>query len=434
MKIAAAFVAFFMLAHAPAAAQDEAGAASDPGLAAATALGERVNSLSRDISTSETINRRRVEAVEAQVSALDSHVNRALVIMGFSSFLLLMLAVAYWRTRDRLSRERISRAVREAETLFGDIRREMSRPEAEFLRTGQILQRMMRECFDRGMTPDEAAQAGVWARNPHLPVLLHFMARTLVCEHEKRWQEAVVALESLRILDPGDPFVLLHFSHVHMQIAAESANARERKQHQQTSSRYYADFALTMRAADQHRAEPSPLHAAPHQFSSPARTIPDSTVVRASASAAATDVSGGLSADAQNGGGADFASAGNGKDASSAVRAGNGSGNGAAASARTSNGNGKDASNSVHAGNGDGNGADVSVRASNGNGKEAAASSHAGNGNGAGAESSVHADNGGNGHDAKAAENPAQKESDIGKKAAAKSSTDGNGAKTRRAS
>ena len=244
-----------------------------------TTVHDSVEELRQEFQQQELLSLRRMEGVETRMEMLDRNINRVFLIFGLSALLILMLVLGHQRSRNRLSEERVTRALRDAETLSDDIRRELTRPEMEFLRIGYFLRRLMRQFIEHGPSISSITQIRSIAADPHVPVSLHCMAQVLMAEYEKRWGGAIAFLEQLRVLDPEDPFVLLHLSHMHTRIAKESGDARDKKRHLQTANQYYSQFAVSARLQDiplqdrPHPGAPPAISASPPEHSDPGQGI-----------------------------------------------------------------------------------------------------------------------------------------------------------------
>ena len=211
---------------------------------------KEIEELEQRFVRQEILALQRVEDVETRIEILDRHFNRVFLILGLSAALALMLFAAHQRSRNRLNTERLNRAVREADMLRDDIRRELHRPETEFLRIGHFLRRMMRESLDAKPAERHFSEIRAIIRDPNVPVSLHYMAQILLFEHDSRWRDAEHVLEQLRQMDPEDPFVLLHLFHVHTRISEGSGDSYDRKRHRQTANQYYAQFAVIAQTKD----------------------------------------------------------------------------------------------------------------------------------------------------------------------------------------
>ena len=211
---------------------------------------KEIEELEQRFVRQEILALQRVEDVETRIEILDRHFNRVFLILGLSAALALMLFAAHQRSRNRLNTERLNRAVREADMLRDDIRRELHRPETEFLRIGHFLRRMMRESLDAKPAERHFSEIRAIIRDPNVPVSLHYMAQILLFEHDSRWRDAEHVLEQLRQMDPEDPFVLLHLFHVHTRISESSGDSYDRKRHRQTANQYYAQFAVIAQTKD----------------------------------------------------------------------------------------------------------------------------------------------------------------------------------------
>ncbi|MGI9298155.1 MAG: hypothetical protein ACR2QC_09695 [Gammaproteobacteria bacterium] len=223
---------------------------------AASPLREKIEQLEEQFHQQELLALRRVEGVEVRMETLDRNINRVFLIFGLSAALILAFVIGHQRARNRLDSERVNRAVRETETLNADIRRELNRPEMEFLRVGHFLRRLMRQFAENGVSAGDIVQIRVIGNDPNMPVSLHYTAQVLAAEYEERWHDAEESLEQLRQLDAEDPFVLLHLSHVHTRIAEQKGDVRDRKRHLQTASRYYAQFAVAAQMETETPARP----------------------------------------------------------------------------------------------------------------------------------------------------------------------------------
>ncbi|MBE8158738.1 MAG: hypothetical protein HAW59_05050, partial [Betaproteobacteria bacterium] len=210
-------------------------------------LADEINEMRREFHNQELLGLRRVESVESRINLLGHNLNRILLIAGLSAVLILALVISRQRAQNRLSGERVDRSVREAEMLMGDIRRELARPEMEFLRTGNFLRMLMRRFFDGNVIPDEIARARSFAEDANLPASLHYMARTLLAEYNGRWADAAALLEQLRLLETESPFVFLHLANAHAKLAEMTADKRERKRQTQIAGQFYAQYAAIVR-------------------------------------------------------------------------------------------------------------------------------------------------------------------------------------------
>ena len=217
---------------------------------AESGLQERLHDLQQHVEQQEVLGLRRIEDVEQQIGALDQNINRILLIFGLSAALVLILVVSHQRAQNRLAAERLSRTTREAELLVNDIRRELSRPETEFLRISHFLRHQLRNFWDRTPSPHDIGRVQQFLQSPDLPVSLHCMALALVAAYEKRWESAVAALEQIREFDSDDPFVVFHLANVHAQIAGVVGSQQSKAQHAKLARQYYAEFAVFARLAD----------------------------------------------------------------------------------------------------------------------------------------------------------------------------------------
>ena len=211
---------------------------------------DKLNDLQRHVEQQEVLKLRRVEDVESQITALDQNIDRILLIFGLSAALVLILVVSHQRAQNRLAAERLSRTTREAELLVNDIRRELARPETEFLRISHFLRHQLRCFWDRTPSPNDMGRVQQFLQSPDLPVSLHCMALALVAEYEKRWESAVAALEQIREFDSEDPFILFHLANVHAQIAGVVGSQQSKAQHAKLARQYYAEFAVVSRLTD----------------------------------------------------------------------------------------------------------------------------------------------------------------------------------------
>ncbi|MGI9306044.1 MAG: hypothetical protein ACR2P5_01935 [Gammaproteobacteria bacterium] len=244
-----------------------------PGQSEYRELADKVDEARREFHTQDLLGLRRIESVEAQMNLQNRNINRILLIAGLSAALALALVAGRQRAQNRLANERVNRAVREAEVLIGDIRREIARPEMEFLRAGHFLRRMMRRFFDDRTAPEDILRARAFGQDAHLPASLHYMAQALIAGYEKRWEDAAGFLEQLRFLEPEDPFVLLHLSNAHEQIAAETTDKQAKKRRRQISGQYYAQYAEIVRIKNTLDAEPPEVLPSPQKrqsFAAPA--------------------------------------------------------------------------------------------------------------------------------------------------------------------
>ena len=197
------------------------------------------------------LTRRRIEHVETRLDASERRVNALLGILALVLLLGFFFIAGNLRARQQLLSERVSRVSRDAETLMRDIQHELRRPELEHLRISQMLRRLVRQL----RSPDPSLSGAQFipemraaCNDPYLPASLYFMARVLSAEHDGNWNIAAQMLEQLREMDVKDPDVLLHLSHVHKNIAVNTADREVRNRHQRLSYQYYAQFAAAMKS------------------------------------------------------------------------------------------------------------------------------------------------------------------------------------------
>ena len=208
-------------------------------------IDERVINLERQIYDQNELNLRRIEYGEERVDAFERSIDRILLVFGVGlllGFFVLWQVLSY---KQRLAMLRMTQAARAAESIVGDIKREVNRPELEHLQVSQALRRLMRQLRESedATIPDEAmTELRAAAHDPYLPASLHFIARALAAEHDGNWATAQRMLDQLRKMDAKDADVLLHLSHVHANIAARTVDARQKKNHQRAAYDFYAQF------------------------------------------------------------------------------------------------------------------------------------------------------------------------------------------------
>ena len=250
-------------------------------------LADEVGEMRREFQNQEILGLRRLEGVETRMEALGHNINRILLIAGLSAALVLAFAASRQHAQNRLSGERVDRSVREAEILMGDIRRELARPEMEFLRTGNFLRSLMRRFFDGGVSPVEISRVRGFTEDANLPASLHYMARALSAAHERRWGAAAALLEQLRLMEPESPFVFLHLSNAHAKIAETMADKREKKRHAQIANQYYVQYAEIVRMDNALTSAPAAIKPHPKKDSTPSAAVPFPAAPRVSPHAAA---------------------------------------------------------------------------------------------------------------------------------------------------
>ena len=217
----------------------------------AAQIDERFLDLERQVLEQNALVLRRTEQVEARLDASQRQIDSILLIYALVLLLGFFFIVNNLRIRQRWSIDRINHATHNAETLMKDIQREINRPELEHLRISQLLRRFMRQL----RAPDQANltsnkhyidEVRNAANNAYLPVSLHFIARTLTAEHDGNWSTALQMLEQLRDMDPKDPDVLLHLSHVHKNIATNTSDSHIRNRHKRLSYQFYTRFTAAI--------------------------------------------------------------------------------------------------------------------------------------------------------------------------------------------
>ncbi|MDM5148020.1 hypothetical protein NQX30_06525, partial [Candidatus Persebacteraceae bacterium Df01] len=243
--------------------------------------------MERQLNEREALNTARLESMESRLAEYNRYLDRVLLIFGLSALFLFILMSNYQRAQNRLSSERTRQATREAEALIADIRRDMLRPEMEFLRTGHFLRQFMRRLRDKRATVSDetATQIRNFSADPHLPAALHYMANALAAEHDGQWQNALLFLEQLRQLESDDPDILLHLSHAHENIAPRITDVNERKRHRQLSAQYYGHFVAAMNIQEYGERLPQPpatdsIDTPTPQITAPSKNTVDKNVVR----------------------------------------------------------------------------------------------------------------------------------------------------------
>ena len=244
-------LAFFFVLSAGALAQQDA----DTAAAAARAEEQRrevqqhLLEMERKITDQNEINLRRLEGVERSADVSRQNTDRILLIFA----LVIILGFFYISGNTRMKQKQmimqVHNATRGMEDLKRDIRRELSRPELEYLQISHLLRRLMRQLrspSDSAASSDYLAEVRKAANSPHMPTVLHFIARTLVAENDGNWSIALQMLEQLREMDAKDPDVLLHLSHVHKNIAAKISDRQKRNRHERLAYQYYGMFTSSI--------------------------------------------------------------------------------------------------------------------------------------------------------------------------------------------
>ena len=236
---------FFLIWHCAAIAQEVPAPSAVP----IEQYERQMQGLQQEMREQQLAESRRIESVEDRLSIMIDYIDRVLVIFGLSLILVLILVIAHQRSQNRLSRERVDKAVREAQLLMDNINRELARPEMEWLRIGQFLRTKMRNFFDTGITQQDVNQIMHWLNNPNLPVSQHYMAYALVAEYQANWDDAIEALEKLRLLAAEEVFVFLHLANVYGKLAANTEIKKNQDRYSRSSNEYYVKYATALGAA-----------------------------------------------------------------------------------------------------------------------------------------------------------------------------------------
>ena len=233
--------------------------------AAATAeqpAADRIELLQQQFQQQELLGLRRLEGVESRINFVDRNVNRILLIFGLSATLIFALMINHQRTQNRLAGERIGHAVRDATILMDDIKRELARPEMEFLRAGYFLRRLMRQFWEHGIAITDLSHIRTFSQDPNLPVALHCMTQILLAEHDKNWEVAIAWLDQLHRLETDEPFVLLHLANTHAYMCQLPGDKKDQRRHQRLTHQYYAQFVTVARLQDESIAPTVPGYSA----------------------------------------------------------------------------------------------------------------------------------------------------------------------------
>ena len=223
---------------------------------------DRVELLQQQFQQQELLGLRRLEGVESRINFVDRNVNRILLIFGLSATLIFALMINHQRTQNRLAGERIGHAVRDATILMDDIKRELARPEMEFLRAGYFLRRLMRQFWEHGIAITDLSHIRTFSQDPNLPVALHCMTQILLAEHDKNWEVAIAWLDQLHRLETDEPFVLLHLANTHAYMCQLPGDKKDQRRHQRLTHQYYAQFVTVARLQDESIAPTVPGYSA----------------------------------------------------------------------------------------------------------------------------------------------------------------------------
>ena len=223
---------------------------------------DRVELLQQQFQQQELLGLRRLEGVESRINFVDRNVNRILLIFGLSATLIFALMINHQRTQNRLAGERIGHAVRDATILMDDIKRELARPEMEFLRAGYFLRRLMRQFWEHGIAITDLSHIRTFSQDPNLPVALHCMTQILLAEHDKNWEVAIAWLDQLHRLETDEPFVLLHLANTHAYMCQLPSDKKDQRRHQRLTHQYYAQFVTVARLQDESIAPTVPGYSA----------------------------------------------------------------------------------------------------------------------------------------------------------------------------
>ena len=235
---------------------------SPPAAAAEQPAADRIELLQQQFQQQELLGLRRLEGVESRINFVDRNVNRILLIFGLSATLIFALMINHQRTQNRLAGERIGHAVRDATILMDDIKRELARPEMEFLRAGYFLRRLMRQFWEHGIAITDLSHIRTFSQDPNLPVALHCMTQILLAEHDKNWEVAIAWLDQLHRLETDEPFVLLHLANTHAYMCQLPGDKKDQRRHQRLTHQYYAQFVTVARLQDESIAPTVPGYSA----------------------------------------------------------------------------------------------------------------------------------------------------------------------------
>ena len=242
-----------------------------PAAAESARQAEKIRQLEAEIQNLRDESHAAAESIQDRMDDSNQHLNRVLLIFAAAALLVVLLSAHNIRLRQRAANQRIEESVREAQTLFRDLRRHLAAPEMQHMRVSQSLRELMRRLRDEsfaGLSEAQSRMVREAAADMHLPAALHFMAVAMRDEQNGDWEKASAALNRLREMDPDDPDILLHLAHVHAKLAESSPDPKARARNRRLAHQYYTRFTMALRTIKMEDA-PAPAPRAYIQIPTP---------------------------------------------------------------------------------------------------------------------------------------------------------------------